>query len=311
MPIRIKDHRGILVLLRSAGLAAFDREQIQLAQEFSLLASHAMAALEARQTIENASLRAEMAEDANNAKNLFIANMSHELRTPLNAILGFSDLMLAQMLGPIGVPRYAEYLGDIKSSGSHLLNVVNNLLLFAKIEAGQHRSDCEETDVVSEVDSVVRLLRFDSDKREVAIRRVPGVPVAKDLTDQQSLRQILINVIGNAIKFSQPQDEIFVEIATDSASGMIRILVSDRGCGIPKKVLDELGNPFVQAEGAFSRRHQGSGLGIAICFGLAEAMGASLELASTEGEGTTVTVSLPECTDEVPTVGCIEEREAV
>ena len=256
-------------------------------------------------------MRAELAEDANNAKNLFIANMSHELRTPLNAILGFSDLMLTQMLGPIGVPRYTEYLGDIKSSGSHLLNVVNNLLLFAKIEAGQHRIECEETDIESEVDSVVRLLRFDADKRQVAIRRVPSAPVGTAIADQQSLRQILINIVGNAIKFSEPNNEIFIETIVDRATGAVRIAVSDRGCGIPEKVLAELGNPFVQAEGTFSRRHQGSGLGLAICFGLADAMGATLDVISSEFDGTVVTVSLPGRAGPARVSGIAKDSEVV
>ena len=302
MPIRIRDQRGVLVLLRNVGQPAFDRTQKALAQEFSLLASHAMAALEARQTIEKTSLRAEMAEDANNSKNLFIANMSHELRTPLNAILGFSELIISQALGPIGVPRYAEYLRDIKSSGGHLLNVVNNLLLFAKIEAGQHRYECEILDIEAELGTVIRLLQFDAQNQGVTIQQsfsdmaVVGEETSRDLTavaDRQSLRQILINVIGNAIKFSGDSDRIHLATRTDAATGRVSVCVSDQGCGIPDETLSELGNPFVQAEGAFARRHQGSGLGLAICYGLADAMGATLSIASRVGKGTDVTLSLP------------------
>ena len=293
IPMGIRDGRGILVLLRGAEEPAFNRTHAALAREFSLLASHAMAALQARQTIEETRIRADAAEEANRSKNLFIANMSHELRTPLNAIIGFSEMMLSEALGPLGVPRYRDYMRDVRSSGHHLLAVVNNLLLFAKIEAGQHRFVLEPLDIAEEIQYVRRLLQFDAEDRKIAVAfERPDTP-CQVLADQQSLRQILLNIVGNAIKFSPAGSSVAISVRRDALPQPVTITVTDTGCGIPKKTLDELGNPFVQAEGAYSRRHQGTGLGLAICFGLAEAMGSRIRIESEEGRGTTALVSIP------------------
>lgn len=291
MPIGIRHRRGVLVLLRNEGAPGFSRGHVALAQQFSLLASHALAAVQSREMIEQSVVRAELAEEANRSKNLFIANMSHELRTPLNAIIGFSDLVMSEALGPLGVPRYREYLRDIRASGNHLLAVVNNLLLFAKIEAGQHRFDVEPLVLGAEIGYVRRLLQFDADNRRVDIRCDQDLTGLCAMADQQSLRQILLNVIGNAVKFSAKGAQ--VDIACTSTEDRFAIVVADSGCGIPSETLAEIGNPFVQAETAYSRTHGGTGLGLAICFALAEAMGANIEIESTVGQGTRVTVSVP------------------
>lgn len=299
MPIGIRDRRGVLVLMRGDGEPAFDRSHVALAKEFALLASHAMAALQARQTIEETEIRAEAAEESNQSKNLFIANMSHELRTPLNAIIGFSDLMISEALGRIDIPQYHDYLRDIRSSGHHLLAIVNNLLLFSKIEAGQHRFDLSALDVAEEVSYARRLLQFDAENRKIELE-MEGAGAVYAFADQLSLRQILLNVIGNAIKFSAVGGSVRLNIQPDPDSATIIVSVTDSGCGIPARTLAELGNPFVQAEGPYSRKHQGTGLGLAICFALAEAMGSAVSVDSVEGRGTTVTLSMP-----AASAGCI------
>ncbi|MEX2454392.1 MAG: HAMP domain-containing sensor histidine kinase [Rhodospirillaceae bacterium] len=293
LPIGIRDRRGILVLMRSGTEPGFDRTQVALAREFSLLASHAMAALQARQTIEETRIRADAAEGANQSKNLFIANMSHELRTPLNAIIGFSDLMISEALGRLGSPQYHDYLKDIRASGHHLLTIVNNLLLFAKIDAGQHRFEIEPLDVAEEVFYARRLLQFDAENRKIRLDFDRLRSDYRAMADQQSLRQILLNVIGNAIKFSPPGSDVLITVGRSPEPETIVVSVTDSGCGIPEKTLGELGNPFVQAEDAYSRRHQGTGLGLAICFGLSEAMGSQIRLESEVGRGTTVRIEIP------------------
>jgi signal transduction histidine kinase len=294
IPMGIRDRRGILVLLRAEEEPAFNRAHAALAREFSLLASHAMAALQARQTIEESRIRADAAEEASRSKNLFIANMSHELRTPLNAIIGFSEMMLSEALGPLGVARYRDYMRDVRSSGHHLLAVVNNLLLFAKIEAGQHRFELETLDVVEEIQYARRLLQFDAENRKISLDFERPAEAFSALADQQSLRQILLNIVGNAIKFSPVGSRVAISVRRDASPLPVTISVSDTGCGIPAQTLSELGNPFVQAEGVYSRRHQGTGLGLAICFGLAEAMGSSIRIESGEGRGTTAFISIPD-----------------
>jgi len=291
LPIHVRDRGGVLMLLRGVGADGFDRTDVAIAQKFSLLASHALAARHAHQMIRENEARAIAAEDASSAKSLFIANMSHELRTPLNAIIGFSEFVATEVMGPIGVGKYREYVQNIMSSGHHLLGIVNNLLLFAKIEAGQHQTQLEPLGIAAELGYVTRMLQIEAENRGVALD-IGAVPddVAVE-ADEQSLRQILVNVIGNALKFSPAGSAVSVA-CREGAPGRLRLDVIDRGCGIPAHTLAQIGNPFVQAEDVFARQHQGTGLGLAICFGLAEAMGAAIHIDSAEGQGTTVSLDL-------------------
>lgn len=240
------------------------------------------------------------AQEADRIKSEFLTTVSHELRTPLNAIIGFSEVMGNEMLGPLGNQRYREYLDDIQDSGRHLLGVINNLLLFAKMEAGQHRTEIESLDLGEELTTVLRMLQMEAKRREVRLIAGEIDPDTLVRADAQSLRQILINVIGNAIKFSPVGGRVEIARAPAPEAGRLRISVADRGCGIPHDTLRQLGNPFVQAEGAFARRHQGTGLGLAICFGLAQAMGASLTIESEEHAGTTVILDLRLASDGAP-----------
>lgn len=293
LPICVRERRGLLVLLRRRESPGFDRHDVALARRFSLLASHALASYDARASIREHQARALAAEEASNAKSLFIANVSHELRTPLNAVIGFSELIAAETLGPLGNPRYGSYLQDVLSSGRHLLGVVNNLLLFAKIEAGQHRIELEPLELEDELQSAVRMLRVATETRGIRLI-VDGIGGRQAVwADPQSLRQILLNVLGNAVKFSPSGGSVRVSHAPAPDAGWLRLTVADEGCGIPPGTLRQLGNPFVQAEETFARRHQGTGLGLAISFALAEAMDASLAIESEEGVGTAVHLDLP------------------
>ncbi len=293
LPISVRDGRGVLVLLRNVGSEGFDRSHVTLGRKFALLASHALAARFARDMISSNAARALAAEEASEAKSLFIANFSHELRTPLNAVIGFSDFILTGMMGAIGNAKYEEYIGHIRSSGEHLLSIVNNLLLFSKMEAGQHSIELEFLPLSDEVTYVSDMLALEAGRQNIAVSvgAVDQDPLV--WVDRQSLRQMLINLVGNAIKFSSTGGAIHIDVRPDSAEPAVTVRIRDEGCGIPRETLYQLGNPFVQAEGVFARRHQGTGLGLAICFGLAEAMGAVLQVTSEEGAGTTVSLRLP------------------
>ena len=292
LPVSVRDGRGVLVLLRDVGSGGFDRSHVALGQKFALLASHALAARFARDMISANAARALAAEDASEAKSLFIANVSHELRTPLNAIIGFSDFILSRIMGSIGNRKYEEYIEHVRSSGEHLLSIVNNLLLFGKMEARQHAIEVEPVSLASEVAYVRGMLMLEAERHDLTLQFTPIDEALVVWGDKQSVRQILINLIGNAIKFSKAGDVVRIDLDCPAGQRAVTIRISDQGCGIPRETLDQLGNPFVQAEGVFSREHQGTGLELAICFGLADAMGASIAIDSVVGTGTTVSLTL-------------------
>lgn len=233
------------------------------------------------------------AEETSRAKSLFIANMSHEFRTPLNAVNGLSELIKNDTL-ELGAPdKYKEYAGDILASGQHLLRIVNNLLLFSKIEARQHEANVEPVSLSEEVTSTYRMLRVLAEQRGVQLTCQYIPPSVLVAADRQALVQIVVNVVGNALKFSPANSHVSVEFAVMRELGLCDLRVVDQGCGIPEKILHQLGQPFVQADGVYSRREQGTGLGLAICLKLATQMGARLTVDSVEGKGTTVSLRMP------------------
>jgi signal transduction histidine kinase len=292
LPISVRDRRGILVLLRDVGQSAFDRSHVALAKRFSILASHAFANKYASQLVRNSEARALAAEEASRIKTLFIANMSHELRTPLNAIIGFSEIIHNEIYGPIGVKQYGDYAGDILNSGRHLLALINNLLLQSTIEAGQHVARIEKLDLDGEIAHALKIMKIEAERMHVALAYTPPLQKIIVLADQRSLHQILLNVIGNAIKFSPFGGAVRIAVDSGADTGNCTINIVDHGCGIPAGTLAQLGKPFVQADNSFSRRFQGTGLGLSICFGLAQAMGASIQVDSMENAGTTVVIKL-------------------
>ncbi|MFM9863135.1 MAG: ATP-binding protein [Micropepsaceae bacterium] len=243
--------------------------------------------------VRSVQAQVEAAEETSRAKSLFIANMSHEFRTPLNAVNGLSELIKNDTLD-LGAPeKYKEYAGDIMASGQHLLRIVNNLLLFSKIEAKQHQASLEAVSLAEEVTSTYRMLRVLAEQRGVQLTCQYIAPSVLVMADRQALVQIVVNVVGNALKFSPANSQVSVEFAVMRELGLCDVRIVDQGCGIPEKVLQQLGQPFVQAEGTYTRREQGTGLGLAICLKLAAQMGARLTIDSVEEKGTTVTLRLP------------------
>jgi signal transduction histidine kinase len=240
--------------------------------------------------LEATKAQARVAEETSRSKSAFIANMSHELRTPLNAILGFSEALLSGTFGPVPAGKYREYIGDIHVSGRHLLRLVNDILQLSKIEADKIETNVETVSAHDVIADSMRVVSILAEKRDIRLQLHRGPVSPQIVADKNALEQILLNILSNAVKFSEEGG--LVEIACAPAADHCIIRVADRGCGIPAHTLAQLGKPFVQAEGAFTRKYQGTGLGLAISFRLAERMGASLVIDSIEGEGTTATLTL-------------------
>ncbi len=231
------------------------------------------------------------AEAASFAKTRFLANMSHELRTPLNAIIGFSDILAQELFGKFEFDRQREYSRLIKESGEHLLQVVNDILDMSKIEAGSFDVTPEPFDLKPVVERCTQFVAPQAEKAQITIG-VDVEPSLPELTaDPRACRQILLNLLSNAIKFSNAGGQVTCGARKDGRR--IVIFVRDQGIGISSTDLPKLGNPFVQAESGYDRRHEGSGLGLSVVKGLAALHGGQMSIASELGKGTEVTVSLP------------------
>jgi PAS domain S-box-containing protein len=231
------------------------------------------------------------AEHANQVKSEFLANMSHELRTPLNAIIGFTDVMGQQMLGPLGNPRYLEYLRDINASGHHLLHLIDDILDVARIEAGKVELNRIRVALRPLLEETIRLVRkaYPVPNHQIDLAGPAEYP---DLfVDRHCLQQIVLNVVGNAAKFTPAGGRIL--IAVDETGEGLEIAVTDTGIGIPASALPILGRAFEQVEKGFNRKHGGSGLGLYITRMLMERHGGRLDISSTVQIGTTVTMSFP------------------
>jgi PAS domain S-box-containing protein len=228
------------------------------------------------------------AEDANRAKMEFLAVMSHELRTPLNAIGGYTQLLELGIHGPI-TDRQREALERIRRSETHLLGLIEDVLNFAKIEAGRVTFDLEEVDVGTLLDGVHALVAPQMLERGLRYERRAS-PSARLTTDVEKTRQILLNLLSNAVKFTPSGGEIRVEFGV--RPGWVDICVSDTGIGIAEDKVDAVFEPFVQVR-SYSSGQGGTGLGLAISRDLAKAMGGELSVRSTLGEGSTFILSLP------------------
>ncbi|MCG8695965.1 MAG: HAMP domain-containing histidine kinase [Minwuiales bacterium] len=231
------------------------------------------------------------AEAANETRARFLANMSHELRTPLNAIIGFSDILGREMFGPHGDRRYAEYAKDINNSGNHLLGIINQILDFSKIDSGYLELDIKALKVSDAISDAVRLMALNASDADVDLRvRESGSDIWV-CADDRAMRQILLNLVSNAIKFTQPGGTVTVT-AGDGLGGRVFIEVRDTGVGIAKQHINSVLEPFTRLDNPMTATVQGTGLGLPIVRSLVEALGGSIELKSVVGEGTTVTVHL-------------------
>lgn len=232
------------------------------------------------------------AQSANRAKSRFLANMSHDLRTPLNAIMGFSEVMQAEVFGPVGHPRYAEYIRDVRTSAVHLLELIDDLLDLARIEAGRVEMVEEHLEVSDLVDEAMMLVAPRCEARGVALTKTISADAPVVRSDRRAVKQILVNLLTNASKFTERGGSIEVRVDPDQAGG-VWIAVRDDGCGIPTTMIDEVTKPFVQASDSSSRPRDGVGLGLAIVRSLTDVIGAEFRIESRLGEGTTAAFRLP------------------
>jgi two-component system cell cycle sensor histidine kinase PleC len=259
-----------------------DLEKSRKAAEMQAQQLHDLAEKYAEQKAE--------AEKANTAKSEFLANMSHELRTPLNAIIGFSEIMTSGAFGPLGSGKYEEYCRDIGDSGQYLLDVINDILEMSRIENGHHPLRLEEVDLDATVLEALRVITPLSEEKGLALRAEAATGLVAR-ADRRAIKQILLNLVSNAVKFTPPGGRVAVRLR--QVGGGVNIYVEDTGIGIPKEALAKLGRPFEQVENQFTKTHKGSGLGLAIARSLVEMHEGTMRIRSSVGVGTVVLVRLP------------------
>ncbi|MGF1630963.1 MAG: MHYT domain-containing protein [Kiloniellaceae bacterium] len=246
---------------------------------------------ELQATTDNLRVALEAAATSSQAKSQFLATMSHELRTPLNAIIGFSELLTNESLGPIGNRRYIEYATDIHDSGRHLLSLINDVLDFSKAEAGRLELHEESLDAGEVLRDCLRLV--EPEAREAGIAVQADLPAASPAlkADRRRLKQIALNLLSNALKFTPPGGELSVSLTFAGDGAAIKF--SDTGVGMTAAQIPVAMEAFGQIDSSLSRKYEGTGLGLPLCRHMVEAHGGSLSIESVLGQGTTVTVRFP------------------
>ncbi|MBI1980778.1 MAG: PAS domain-containing protein [Methylocystis sp.] len=228
------------------------------------------------------------AESANAAKSDFLTRVSHEIRTPLNAIIGFAEVMMEERLGPLGSPRYKEYLKDMHASGAHVLSLVNDLLDLSKIEAGMMELSFARVDANAVIAECASMMQAQANQARVVLRLAlaPSLPPLR--ADPRSLKQILLNLLSNAVKFNEPGGQVIVSSALNDA-GAVVIRVKDTGIGMSEEDVATALEPFRRVDTA--RKASGTGLGLPLTKALIEANHASFSVKSSRNEGTLIEIA--------------------
>lgn len=233
-----------------------------------------------------------VAERSSSQKTDFLARISHEIRTPLNAIIGFSELMVDEKFGPVANDRYRDYLRDINRSGNHVLSLVNDLLDISKIEAGQQEMDYEAVSLNDTLAETVAMMQPQANRERVIIRSSFASRLPEIVADRRSIRQIALNVLSNAVRYTQAGGQVIVSTSYET-SGDIVMRVRDTGIGMSQAEIEQALKPFKQINSLKRSRGDGTGLGLPLTKAMVEANRARFAIASTPGEGTLVEVTFP------------------
>jgi len=284
---RSNDEFGEMTRAYNALAERLDRHAQALADANADLARRTVELGAAREIAER---RSHDAETASRAKSEFLASMSHELRTPLNAVIGFADLMRVQLHGPMGNAAYRGYVEDILASGRHLLELINDVLDMAKVEAGKHVLATERLDIAATIDECRRITAAIAAQAGVELR-TPEAEMLVAEADARAVRQVLLNLMSNAIKFTPPGGSVTVTLEVVAARCVVR--VRDTGRGIAADDLERVLRPFEQVDSVLVRRHAGTGLGLPLSKALVELHGGALHIESEPGRGTEVRFDLP------------------
>jgi signal transduction histidine kinase len=234
----------------------------------------------------------ELAEQGSRSKSEFLANMSHELRTPLNAIIGFTEVMRDQALGPIGNERYQEYIHDILDSGRHLLGVINDILDVSKADAGKLELHEEKVSLKREADATIRLFGDQAKAADVGISANFPNDLPPFFSDQRKIRQIFLNLVSNAVKFTPAGGTVRIDGGLNKEGG-VTIQIIDTGIGIKKEDIPAALSAFGQVDSSLARRFDGTGLGLPLTVALIKLHDGDLKLESTPGEGTCISIQFP------------------
>ena len=229
-------------------------------------------------------------EAANRHKDEFLASMSHELRTPLNAVIGFSEVLLERMFGDVNA-KQEEYLNDILASGRHLLSLINDILDLAKIEAGRMELDVEDFDLAAAVDNALVLVRERATRKGLALETALDAGLGSARGDQRKIKQVLVNLLSNAVKFTPEGGRI--EVRGQRVNGHAEVSVTDTGIGIAPEDHEAVFEEFRQVGTDYAKKHEGTGLGLALARKFVELHGGRIWLKSRPGEGSTFTFTIP------------------
>ncbi|MER9405978.1 HAMP domain-containing histidine kinase [Mesorhizobium caraganae] len=233
----------------------------------------------------------EAAASAEVAKGRFLAVVSHELRTPLNAIIGFSDMLLHEMFGGFKDPRQKEYVGLVRDSGQHLLAVVTSILDVSRIEAGAYATEPEPFRFIEAVEMCQSMMQLQANAKNIDLQAQIAPDAGEINADRRAVQQILINLVSNAIKFTPDGGDVVV--GAKRIGSRLHFWVRDTGIGIAEEDFANLGKPFMQIQNDYTRRFEGTGLGLSLVKGLVALHDGTMSIESMPGEGTTVTISLP------------------
>jgi signal transduction histidine kinase len=246
---------------------------------------------ELEETSRNLSHALQSADAANQAKSQFLAAMSHELRTPLNAVIGFSEMLTNQVFGPLGDGRYREYAEDIRASGAHLLSLISDILDLSRLDTGSADLSDDEFDVNEVIAETIRMLNRQAESAgiELHVSSTTSLPLVR--ADRRRIRQVLINLVSNAIKFTPRHGSVSARAFLDGEA--VAISIADTGIGMAKHDIPRALEHFTQVDAALSRRYEGAGLGLPLSKRLMELHGGRLTIESEPNVGTTVTVVIP------------------